>query len=121
MEHTEEQIMSKIETDTLRKRIMRQVYKRWLFTRKLPQVLGEMAVITLLVVMAESRISFVSVVHNAIAASSGPGSLVQFFLNALVQTTPGVKMLGAVLATLGIMVVRDVYSTKKYSSAWDMS
>ncbi|MBI2637480.1 MAG: hypothetical protein HYW88_01140 [Candidatus Sungbacteria bacterium] len=121
MAHIEEQIMSRIEADNLRKRIMRRVYTRWLFTRKMPQVAGEIAVITFLVVMAESRVSFSSIAHNAVAASSGPASLVQFFLNALVHTTPGVKMLGATLAVLGIMVVRDLYATKKYSSVFDMS
>lgn len=109
-------IINKLEEDLLRKRIMKKVYMRWLLFRKLPQVLGEIGIITFLVIFAQSRVSFVSVFKNAYAAGmSDPLGIVHFSLAALSHTTPSVKMLTALLAVLAVMIIRDIQATRKYN------
>lgn len=108
-------IINKLEDDMLRKRIMKKVYTRWFLTRKLPQVLGEVGVITFLVVFAQSRVSFLAVLKNAYIAARGPSEIFHFFLNAITMTTPSVKMLSALLIVLSIMIIRDIQATRKYN------
>lgn len=108
-------IITKLEEDVLRKRIMKKVYMRWLLFRKLPQVLGEVGIITFLVIFAQSRVSFTAVLKNAYVAARGPSEIFNFFLNALTMTTPSVKMLTALLVILSVMIIRDIQATRKYN------
>jgi len=100
----------------LRKRIMKKVYMRWFLFRKLPQVLGEVGIITFLVIFAQSRVSFASVLKNAYSAGiSDPLGIINFSFSALSHTTPSVKMLSALLMVLSIMIIRDIQATRKYN------
>ena len=100
----------------LRKKIMKKVYMRWLLFKKLPQVLGEIGIITFLVIFAQSRVSFTAVLKNAYSAGiSDPMGIINFSFNALSHTTPSVKMLSALLMVLSIMIIRDIQTTRKYS------
>ena len=112
---TQNNIINKLEEDVLRKRVMKKVYTRWLLTKKLPQVLGEIGIITFLVVFAQSRVSFGAVLWNAYAAARGPSEVFHFFLNALTLTTPSVKMLKGLLIVLSVMIIRDIQATRKYN------
>lgn len=101
----------------MRKQIMRRVTTRWMLTKKLPQVAAEFGLITFLVLSARPRIFFGAVFDNAYqAAISGPVSLAKFVLFAFANTTPGVKMLLAVVTVIGIMMVRDLYAARRYAS-----
>jgi len=108
--------MSKLEDDLLRKRIMKKVYMRWLLFKKLPQVLGEIGIITFLVIFAQSRVSFAAILKNAYSAGiSDPLGIINFSFNALSHTTPSIKMFSALLIVISVMIIRDIQATRKYN------
>ena len=113
---TQNNIMSKLEDDLLRKRIMKKVYMRWLLFKKLPQVLGEIGIITFLVIFAQSRVSFAAILKNAYSAGiSDPLGIINFSFNALSHTTPSIKMFSALLIVISVMIIRDIQATRKYN------
>lgn len=115
--NTYEETMQPADADRLRKQIMKSVQTRWLLTKKLPQVVVELGMITLLVLMSRPRIFFSAVFENALQASSNPLSFAEYFMRAYAHTTPGVKMLFAAMLVIGIVMVRDVLAARRFSNA----
>lgn len=82
--------------------------------KKLPVMAAEFIVIAFLFLTAQSRLSLSAIFSNAVAASSGPISLANFAVNAFYNTTPGVKLLTAVMIALAVMATRDLLAARKY-------
>ena len=116
MNNLSQSYTNKLSDDLLRKKIMKRVYARWFFTKKLPFVAGEFIVIAFLFLMAQSRLSLSAIFSNAVAASSGPMSLAKFMTSAFYNTTPGVRLLTAVLITLAAIAIKDIYTAGKYKT-----
>jgi len=97
-------------TTDLKKRIMRRVYAVW-FLRSVAPLLG--AEIVLLVGVAAGVLTHISVRHillNALAASEGGRSFVQFFIDNFLVKSIQSRLLLALYLVLAAFFIRDLSS-----------
>lgn len=97
----------------LTQRIMRRVYFYWFMRRVAPTLLGQLAVLSLLLVGIHEYVSIRFVVQNAMGAVSGLPSLVNFAASAFRNTGFVPQILFGAVVLLGFMTFRDVLKLRR--------
>lgn len=92
----------------LTQRIMRRVYFYWFMRRVVPTLLGQLAVLALLLVGIHEYVSIRFVLQNAVGAISGIPTLVDFVAAAFRNTGFVPQILFGAAVLLGLMTFRDI-------------
>lgn len=92
----------------LTQRIMRRVYFTWFMRRVAPTLLGQLAVLALLLIGIHEYVSIRFVLQNAMGAVSGLPSLVDFAAAAYANTGFVPQILFGAVVLLGLMTFRDI-------------
>ncbi len=103
----------------LRKRILRRVYWLWFWRRVAPIVAIEFVLIAGALAGVLTHISPRHILLNALEASSGFGSFIQFFIDNFFVKSIQSRLLALLWVGFLIYLVRDIRTTLRHLSGVD--